>query len=520
LPKSKAIVRADNVSLLTAPAVSFPYRGFVLFSERIMARAATCSLAAALVVSFAAIFLAACDVETTGSAQAASQPSAQASSQASSPAEKMAERFAETSAATSLSAAPQSPAAVTAAQKSDIASKAADDAQQLAAKKRAAEVAAKRADEKAKKAAAAAAAATSAEQLKADEAQMLAEARAEAEARRLEMEAASVEREKAEVAAIAAEKAKADAQAESERLAAAQKKADELRVAEERRLAEEKLIAEAKVAEQLRKQAADDAAMKAAEMERRAEQTRQAEIKTLEARREAEAKALTESLRRAEANREAKTPLALPDPSILAALPASTQSSSTQPSQQDVSPRKNPEPERLAAIGQPQRPLSRATILVIMQPGNKGIRRFEKTADPVLCVKDGCYVSEGAGQPALFKQRNQVLGFTNTLGARAGACQRSLGCVFRDVDLAASGGFIQPVDMKVLAHDRRETQTVEADSGCRVEAGRLSCSHSFNAGSYRFWVVPEALADRAGAAALEQILRDGLPASQSAGLQR
>lgn len=481
-----------------------------------MAMAATCSsAAAALVVSLAAMLLAACEVETTGSAQAAST------------AEKMAERFAGTTAA-SLPSSVTSPA-VTAAQKSDSANKIADDAQQWAVKKRAAEVAAKRADEKAKKAAAAAVAAASAEQLKADEAQMLAEARAEAETRRLEMETARVEREKAEVAAIAAEKAKAEAHAGSERLAEAhratqlaavasaakaleaQQNADELRVAEERRRTEEKLIADAKAADELRKQVADDTAMKPAEMERRAEQTRQAWIKTLEARREAEARALTESLRRAEAIREAKTPLALPDPSILAGLPS--------PTQQAVSPRTSVEPES-SAIGRLQKPPARATILVIMQPGSKGIRRFEKTADPVLCVKDGCYVSEGAGHPALFKQRNQVLGFTNTLGARAGACQRSLGCVFRDVDLASSGGLIQPVDMKVLAHDRRESQTVETDSNCRFEGGRLSCSHPFNAGSYRYWVVPEALADRAGATALEQTLRDGLPSSQSAGLER
>ncbi len=482
-----------------------------------MARAANCSLAAALLISLAAVLLAACDVETTGSAQAKS------------PAEKMAERFAETSAA--AAPPPASTAqAVAAEQKSDAANRIAEDAQQLAIRKRAAEVASKRADEKAKKAAASAAA-TSAEQLRADEAQMLADARAEAEARRIEMDAARIEREKAEIAAIATERSKAVAQAESLRLAEeqkatqlaalaaaakaseAQKNADELRAAEDRRLAEETLIAAAKAAEQLRKQAADEAAVRAAELERRAEQTRQAEIRMLEAKREAEAKALTESLRRADAIREAKTPLALPDPSILAPLPSSTQPAATA--------QRNSETQRLAALGQPHRAASRATIMIIMEPGNKGIRRFEKTADPVLCVTHGCYVSEGAGKPALFKQRNQVLGFTNTLGARAGACQRSLGCAFRDVDLAGSGGFVQPVDMKVLAHDRRESQIVDTDSDCRIEGVRLICRRPLMmAGSYRLWVVPEALADRAGSELLERALREGLSAGQSAELAR
>ena len=442
----------------------------------------------------------------------------------------MAERFAETSAA--AAPPPTSTAqAVAAEQKSDAANRIAEDAQPLAIRKRAAEVASKRTDEKVKKAAASAAAATSAEQLRADEAQMLADARAEAEARRIEMDAARIEREKAEIAAITTERSKAVAQAESLRLAEeqkatqsaamaaaakaseAQKNADELRAAEDRRLAEETLIAAAKAAEQLRKQAADEAAVRAVELDRRAEQTRQAEIRMLEAKREAEAKALTESLRRADAIREAKTPLALPDPSILATLPSSTQPAATA--------RRNSETERLAALRQPHRAASRATIMIIMEPGNKGIRRFEKTADPVLCVKHGCYVSEGAGKPALFKQRNQVLGFTNTLGARAGACQRSLGCAFRDVDLAGSGGFVQPVDMKVLAHDRRESQIVDTDSDCRIESVRLICRRSLMmAGSYRLWVVPEALADRAGSELLERALREGLSSGQSAELAR
>ena len=441
----------------------------------------------------------------------------------------MAERFAETSAA--AAPPPTSTAqAVAAEQKSDAANRIAEDAQPLAIRKRAAEVASKRTDEKVKKAAASAAA-TSAEQLRADEAQMLADARAEAEARRIEMDAARIEREKAEIAAITTERSKAVAQAESLRLAEeqkatqsaamaaaakaseAQKNADELRAAEDRRLAEETLIAAAKAAEQLRKQAADEAAVRAVELDRRAEQTRQAEIRMLEAKREAEAKALTESLRRADAIREAKTPLALPDPSILATLPSSTQPAATA--------QRNSETERLAALRQPHRAASRATIMIIMEPGNKGIRRFEKTADPVLCVKHGCYVSEGAGKPALFKQRNQVLGFTNTLGARAGACQRSLGCAFRDVDLAGSGGFVQPVDMKVLAHDRRESQIVDTDSDCRIEGVRLICRRSLMmAGSYRLWVVPEALADRAGSELLERALREGLSSGQSAELAR
>lgn len=465
-------------------------------------------------MAFAAIFLASCGIEAAGPAEAKS------------PAEQMAERFAETSSAPAPTHQMEA-----ATQKSDTAAKAADDAQQFAAKKRAAEVAAKRAEEKARKAAATAAAAKSAEQLKADETEMLANARLEAESRRVEMETARIEREMAEVAAIAAEKAKADASAESHRLALeqratqiaaaaaaskaaeAQKKADELRLAEERRLAEEKLIADAKAAESARIKMAEEAIAKAAEQARAAEQMRVAEVKALEARREAEARALSESLRRADAIREARAAALKQDEtsSIMLSPPA--------PASPAVMPvLSKPEPEVRMAMPQHGRAPARATILIVMEAGNKGIRRFEKTADPVLCVNDGCYVSEGALKPAVMRERNKVLGFANTLGARAGACQRSLGCTFRGVDLASTGGFIQPVDMKMVAHDRRESQVLDADSDCRLDGARLSCRRPVTTATYRLWVVPEALADKAGAAALEAAVREGLPSGHSAGL--
>ena len=93
--------------------------------------------------------------------------------------------------------------------------------------------------------------------------------------------------------------------------------------------------------------------------------------------------------------------------------------------------------------------------------------------------------------------------FGNTFGIRAGACSDSLGCVFRGVDLGSLPGYLQPVDLHILRHDRREAHTVHTNSGCRSEAGRLPCTHGIHADDYVMWVLPDSMAADAGPAALE-----------------
>lgn len=157
----------------------------------------------------------------------------------------------------------------------------------------------------------------------------------------------------------------------------------------------------------------------------------------------------------------------------------------------------------------------RITVLMIMAPGTYGIRRGASVADPVLCTTDGCYVSNGADNPARFMPRRRALGVGNTLGARAGACRQSLRCVFRDLAFEYPA-LLQPVDLHILKHDRRRPQRVITDSDCRLAAGRLTCSRGIYAEDYALWIVPERLAAMAGPEALEWALRDGLSYSHSA----
>ncbi|HEY5831267.1 MAG TPA: hypothetical protein VIV01_23150 [Hyphomicrobiaceae bacterium] len=162
----------------------------------------------------------------------------------------------------------------------------------------------------------------------------------------------------------------------------------------------------------------------------------------------------------------------------------------------------------------------RVTVLLVLEPGTYGIRRRgPRTADPLLCTPpDGCYVSAGADRPATFLHGRKALGFGNTMGNRAGACRNSLGCVFREVELAEMPGYLQPVDLHILKHDRRRPQAILGDSSCRSDAGRLSCTRGIYAEDYVMWIVPESLADAVGPAVLEQAVQDGLNGPRSAGL--
>ncbi len=113
-------------------------------------------------------------------------------------------------------------------------------------------------------------------------------------------------------------------------------------------------------------------------------------------------------------------------------------------------------------------------------------------------------------------RRAQALGPGNTLGRNAGPCRNQTTCVFRGVTLASPMATIQPVDMGFLRHDRRETRTIEADRSCDANDGQLHCSAPIVSTGYRAWIIPESLADKAGALALERALDDGLPAARSA----
>lgn len=228
------------------------------------------------------------------------------------------------------------------------------------------------------------------------------------------------------------------------------------------------------------------------------------DTKRLEAQRQEELQRLSEKLRKASQTRTAQ-----PKPVV-----TPWQTEVTEAPKGDIF--KN-EKSALGMHGDPTDiASSRVTVLMVMTPGNMGIRRFDKNADPVLCTNDGCYISQGADVPSRFLTTHKALGFGNTFGLRAGACREQLSCVFRSVDLGRQPSFVQPVDMRMVHHDRREIKQVTADETCRIEAGRLNCARPVRASNYTLWIVPEKVAQRAGVEALSRALTEDLGRTQAA----
>lgn len=373
------------------------------------------------------------------------------------------------------------------------------------------------------------------ERLAAEEAEMLARARAEAEERR------RAEQEKARAAE--------QPRIEQERLRARQVAEEKLQreIEEQRKEAEARRLAEIAAQEEARRIAekqrrlAEEEERRAAELRRRLEGEKEQERKAAEAKRQAEIAAQEEARRAAEARRlmalkqlEQEERLRIEQIRAIPALAAAAEEArKTRIEPQRGSEGLNREvqtPIRKTssapyALGGPKPPAapdpllglprsSRVTVLLVMEPGTRGIRRFRKTADPVLCVDSVCYISNGPGEPARAMTRIRALGPAVTIGTRAGYCRRSLTCVFRGVDFKHAMVVVQPVDLRVLRHDRREPRAVMVDPTCRIEGPyRLTCSRPVVAEGYKLWVVPESIAERAGPLALELVARAGLPQS-------
>jgi len=179
--------------------------------------------------------------------------------------------------------------------------------------------------------------------------------------------------------------------------------------------------------------------------------------------------------------------------------PPRARSGSPLPSYQNPEPKLAPEPRHDGHV----------TVLLQMEPRYRRGRRYE-SMDPVLCTAEGCYVSNGPEEAASFLYGRGATRFGNAIGRRAGACNHAYTCVFRDVDLGALPAEVQPVDIRIIRHDRREPERVEALSHCRVTVGdRLACTGAIEGDGFTMWVISEAAAERLPLHALGNGIADG-----------
>jgi hypothetical protein len=312
-----------------------------------------------------------------------------------------------------------------------------------------------------------------------EEIDMLTRARAEAEDRRREAEERRAADETDQQARADAEQAAMDATARAAEL-------------EEARAAATAAAARQAEAERREKARAEETAA----LERK--RTEEAEEARLVAEREAEADRIDEALRQARAARDARR--------------ATAETPPTAPERRQIEPAVVAADPRPAIDDTGDRTSTRVTVLLLMEPGDRGIRRHKKTADPVLCGERGCYIGSGSASVADLLPTRRALGAGRTLGDRAGACSNALGCVYRGVDLLAYPAVLQPIDMRLVRHDRREPQVLHEASDCRRTVTGLACT-TLEGPDYRMWIVPEHLAEAAGPEALLAALRDGLPSA-------
>lgn len=405
------------------------------------------------------------------------------------------------------------------------------------------------AEEEAKKRAAA-------EKAAAEKAAAEAEARKRAETQK----AAAAEAEAKKRAEQAAEEDEIEMLTQARREAAertaaeAAAKADEQRQADEARKAEEARVA----AEQREKQAAEQRERQAAEQrEKQAEEARLAEearMKQMEADREEEARRLTEKLKRVAAERERRAAEALARKDA-APAPEQSLAERTKPITEDTAPpaataeapqappsaaRETVPPSATAELPWQSAPpvarapdtadigvrpapalamSSRVTVLLILDTATGPPYRPVRTnANPVLCIGQSCWISAGSDRRAVEMPRIKALGPFNTLGARAGACNRKRACVFRDVDLDGIRAELQPIDLGFLRHIRHQPLAVDPDRSCDLAGNALVCGTTLRGDGWRAWVIPEATAVTAGPIALKAAVDRGLPSARAASL--
>jgi hypothetical protein len=337
----------------------------------------------------------------------------------------------------------------------------------------------------------------------------------EAEQRRIEDDRKAEEARQAEAARLAKdveEKRLADERKAEATRQAEERKTEDARIAKE---AEEKRLGEEHRAARLAKEAEDK---RRAEAAKKAEEQRQADAarEALERQRTEEAERVAEKFRLAREAREAR--LAREREQAARENGADTGNSDTRNSLGGPGPDAAPPiaPRDATDTGPARFLPTRVTILLVMDPRKRAFATYPPTANPVLCIGQGCYVSGGASAPAEYMPRFSALGPANSIGRRAGPCRNQLTCAFRDVELGGGYGQIQPVDMGLLHHDRREIRGVRPDPTCDLISGRLFCAEPTVAKGYRAWIVPEVIATKAGAEALREALVLGLPTVRSA----
>lgn len=164
------------------------------------------------------------------------------------------------------------------------------------------------------------------------------------------------------------------------------------------------------------------------------------------------------------------------------------------------------------------------TVLLVLEPqkADGSDWDFDEGADPILCALEGCYISRGLKYRADFRSgKVATRGLSQfRLGSKAGACTDKLRCAFRAIPLTQPPGMVRPIDIDIFDHDELQAYPLAADKSCAVKDGVLGCTNGVFTPNYSLWVVPRAVAEKAGAAGLDYALFRGISRSRVAYFDR
>ncbi|MGQ0455458.1 MAG: hypothetical protein ACT4OU_00205 [Hyphomicrobium sp.] len=148
---------------------------------------------------------------------------------------------------------------------------------------------------------------------------------------------------------------------------------------------------------------------------------------------------------------------------------------------------------------------AKATILLVLEGRQKG------PPDPILCIADSCFVSAGLTAAARSMPRADALALKNTQNATSDTCLGKSACAFRDIALP-DDAVLEVISLGSGDYPKPgEGFTAALDATCKMNDGDLECAQPLATLHFTAWVVPEATAKSAGAAALESAVADGLP---------
>ncbi len=171
-----------------------------------------------------------------------------------------------------------------------------------------------------------------------------------------------------------------------------------------------------------------------------------------------------------------------------------------------------PESQRAIVAEAPRSDATQATVLLVLgiDGGALGFK-----PDPIICIDESCWLSNGIEAPALSMPRTQAVALRTTEETTSDPCAGKSACVYRGVTIAADAR-IEVIEVGESRGASAGAFTIAADKSCRNDGGGLLCDNGVATQDFRIWVVPEAIAAATGPEGLEEAVAEGLPEPDSA----